>query len=153
MEKQITIEEIQNFEGKYPKQLWYLFTVEMWERFSFYTMQSLLVLYASAKVLSGGLGWSDADALRLVGYYGALVYVSPVIGGVIADKLIGRKWAVLSGSFIMMCGHAALAFPGEKAMYLGLALLITGCGLMKPAISAMVGEFFKNSETSRKDAS
>lgn len=137
----------------YPRGVIALSSVEMWERFSFYTMQSLLVLYASAKIVSGGLGWSDADALRLVGYYGALVYVSPVIGGVIADKVIGRKWAVLSGSFIMMCGHAALAFPGEKAMYLGLALLITGCGLMKPAISAMVGEFFKNSETSRKDAS
>ena len=64
----------------YPRGVIALSSVEMWERFSFYTMQSLLVLYASAKVLSGGLGWSDADALRLVGYYGALVYVSPVIG-------------------------------------------------------------------------
>jgi len=70
----------------YPRGVIALSSVEMWERFSFYTMQSLLVLYASAKVISGGLGWSDADALRLVGYYGALVYVSPVIGGVIADK-------------------------------------------------------------------
>lgn len=137
----------------YPRGVIALSSVEMWERFSFYTMQSLLVLYASAKVVSGGLGWSDAEALRLVGYYGALVYVSPVIGGVIADKVIGRKWAVLSGSFIMMCGHAALAFPGEKSMYLGLFLLIIGCGLMKPAISAMVGEFFSKNETSRKDAS
>jgi len=137
----------------YPRGVIALSSVEMWERFSFYTMQSLLVLYAAAKVTEGGLGWSQADALRLVGYYGALVYVSPIIGGVIADKVIGRKWAVLLGSFIMMCGHASLAFPGEKALYLGLALLITGCGLMKPAISAMVGEFFKPGETSRKESS
>lgn len=102
----------------YPRGVIALSSVEMWERFSFYTMQSLLVLYAAAKVTEGGLGWSQADALRLVGYYGALVYVSPIIGGVIADKVIGRKLAVLLGSFIMMCGHASLAFPGVKAMYL-----------------------------------
>lgn len=137
----------------YPRGVIALSSVEMWERFSFYTMQSLLVLYAAAKVGDGGLGWSQADALRLVGYYGALVYVSPIIGGVIADKLIGRKLAVLIGSIIMMFGHASLAYPGVKMMYLGLSLLIIGCGLMKPAISAMVGEFFKATETGRKDAS
>ncbi|RTL12718.1 MAG: MFS transporter [Neisseriaceae bacterium] len=137
----------------YPRGVIALSSVEMWERFSFYTMQSLLVLYATAKVGDGGLGWSQADALRLVGYYGALVYVSPIIGGVIADKLIGRKLAVLIGSIIMMFGHASLAYPGVKMMYLGLSLLIIGCGLMKPAISAMVGEFFKATETGRKDAS
>ncbi len=137
----------------YPRGVIALSSVEMWERFSFYTMQGLLVLYASAKVVNGGLGWSEADALRLVGYYGAIVYVTPIIGGVIADKMIGRKMAVLLGSIIMMFGHASLAFPGEKAMYLGLLLLVVGCGLMKPAISAMVGEFFKPGETSRKESS
>lgn len=137
----------------YPRGVIALSSIEMWERFSFYTMQSLLVLYAAAKVGDGGLGWSQAEALRLVGYYGALVYVSPIIGGVIADKLIGRKLAVLTGSIIMMFGHASLAYPGVKMMYLGLSLLIIGCGLMKPAISAMVGEFFKATETGRKDAS
>lgn len=137
----------------YPRGVIALSSVEMWERFSFYTMQGLLVLYAAAKIGDGGLGWSQADALRLVGYYGAFVYVSPIIGGVIADKLIGRKLAVLFGSIIMMFGHASLAYPGVKMMYIGLSLLIIGCGLMKPAISAMVGEFFKPTETGRKDAS
>lgn len=137
----------------YPRGVVALSSVEMWERFSFYTMQSLLVLYASAKITAGGLGWTDAAALRLVGYYGALVYVSPIIGGIIADKVIGRKLAVLFGSIIMMFGHAALAFHGEVAMYVGLALLIIGCGLMKPAISAMVGEFFTEKEATRKDSS
>ena len=137
----------------YPRGVIALSSVEMWERFSFYTMQSLLVLYASASLINGGLGWSEADALRLVGYYGALVYVSPIIGGIIADKIIGRKLAVLFGSITMMCGHAALAVPGKHMLYVGLVLLIIGCGLMKPAISALVGEFFKSTETSLKESS
>jgi POT family proton-dependent oligopeptide transporter len=137
---------------KYPRGVIALSSVEMWERFSFYTMQSLLVLYAAAKISDGGLGWSNANALLLTGYYGALVYVSPILGGVIADKLIGRKIAVLLGSIIMMCGHASLAFRGEPMMFTGIALLIIGCGLMKPAISAMVGEFFNAGEISRKES-
>lgn len=141
------------FKINYPRGVIALSSIEMWERFSFYTMQSLLVLYASAKISAGGLGWSDASALRLVGYYGALVYVSPIIGGLIADRIIGRKLAVFFGAIIMMCGHATLVVHGETALYIGLALLITGCGLLKPAISAMVGEFFTAKESSRKDAS
>ena len=137
---------------KYPRGVIALSSVEMWERFSFYTMQSLLVLYAAAKISDGGLGWTNAQALMLVGYYGALVYVSPIFGGIIADKVIGRKWAVLLGSIIMMVGHASLAFPGENMMYVGIAFLIVGCGLMKPAISAMVGEFFSSGEISRKES-
>jgi POT family proton-dependent oligopeptide transporter len=137
---------------KYPRGVIALSSIEVWERFSFYTMQGLLVLYASAKVSAGGLGWSDAEALRLTGYYGALVYVSPIIGGYIADKFIGHKWAVLLGSIIMMFGHASMAIHGQAAMFVGLALLICGCGLMKPAISSMVGEFFKPGESSQKES-
>ena len=137
---------------KYPRGVFALSSIEMWERFSFYTMQSLLVLYASAKIIDGGLGWSNADALKLVGYYGALVYISPIIGGAIADKWLGHKLAVFWGSLIMMFGHISLAFTGENAMYLGLALLISGCGLMKPAISAMVGAFFSAKEASYKES-
>lgn len=137
---------------KYPLGVISLSSVEMWERFSFYTMQSLLVLYAAAKISDGGLGWSNERALLLTGYYGALVYVSPIIGGIIADKIIGRKMAVLLGAIIMMFGHASLAFAGETMMYVGIALLITGCGLLKPSISAMVGEFFTNAETSAKES-
>lgn len=136
----------------YPRGVIALSSVEMWERFSFYTMQSLLVLYAAAKLSAGGLGWSEADALRLTGYYGALVYVSPIFGGIIGDRIIGRKMAVLFGSIIMMCGHASLAFHGDKPMFLGIGLLIVGSGLLKPTISAMIGEFFKPDENSRKEA-
>lgn len=139
-------------EIKYPRGVIALSSVEMWERFSFYTMQSLLVLYAAAKISDGGLGWTNAQALLLTGYYGALVYVSPILGGIIADKVIGRKVSVLLGGIIMMFGHASLAFHGETMMYMGILLLIIGCGLLKPAISAMVGEFFPASETSRKES-
>ncbi len=130
----------------YPRGVWALSSIEMWERFSFYTMQSILVLYAAAKVSHGGLGWTDAEAMRLTGFYGAAVYVSPVFGGYIADRIIGRKNSILFGSIIMMFGHLTLAFPGIIQLYLGLALLIVGCGLMKPAISAIVGEFYDNKE-------
>lgn len=137
---------------KYPRGVIALSSIEMWERFSFYTMQGLLVLYAAAKVSAGGLGWSAAEAMRLTGYYGAFVYISPIIGGYIADKIIGHKWSVLLGSIIMMFGHIAMTFHGEIFMYIGLALLIIGCGLMKPAISAMVGEFFKHGESAAKES-
>lgn len=137
---------------KYPRGVIALSSVEVWERFSFYAMQSLLVLYAAAKITDGGLGWSEANALRLVGDYGALVYVSPIIGGYIADKFIGHKWAVLLGSIIMMFGHAAMAVYGTVAMFIGVSLLIIGCGFMKPAISAIIGEFFKPDEVSAKES-
>ena len=137
----------------YPRGVIALSSIEMWERFSFYTMQSILVLYAAAAVTKGGLGWSNADAIRLTGTYGALVFASPLIGGFVADKFIGNKFAVLIGSFIMMCGHASLAVPGSvHALYSGLMLLVIGCGLMKPSISAMVGEFYSKTDEANKDS-
>lgn len=140
------------FLKNYPRGVLALSSIEVWERFSFYTMQSILVLYAAATVTKGGLGWSEADALRLTGIYGALVYASPLLGGVIADKLLGRKLAVFLGSVIMMCGHAALAFDTIFMLYLGLGLLVVGCGLMKPSISAMVGEFYARHDEANKES-
>ncbi len=129
-----------------------LSSIEMWERYSFYTMQAILVLYASAAINHGGLGWTEAQAMRLTGVYGALIYVSPLIGGWIADKILGRKSSILIGSAIMMCGHGVLAFHGEATLIIGLGLLIIGCGLMKPAISAMVGEFYSRHDEANKEA-
>lgn len=141
-----------NFLKTYPRGVLALSSIEMWERYSFYTMQSILVLYAAATVTKGGLGWTDAESLRLTGLYGALVYASPLFGGWLADKVFGRKLAVFMGSAIMMCGHAALAFHGVPALYLGLLLLVVGCGLMKPSISAMVGEFYGRHDEANKEA-
>jgi POT family proton-dependent oligopeptide transporter len=137
----------------YPRGVLALSSIEMWERFSFYTMQSILVLYAAAAINKGGLGWSNADAMQLTGIYGALVYASPLFGGWIADKILGNKLAVLLGSFIMMCGHGTLAIRGSvHAMYIGLLLLVIGCGLMKPSISAMVGEFYARHDEANKES-
>ena len=141
-----------NFLKTYPRGVLALSSIEMWERYSFYTMQSILVLYAAATLSHGGLGFSDAQSLRLTGIYGALVYVSPLFGGWLADRVLGRKFSVLLGSVIMMFGHASLAFHGIPALYLGLGLLVVGCGLMKPSISAMVGEFYKRHDEANKEA-
>ncbi len=141
-----------NFLKTYPRGVLALSSIEMWERYSFYTMQSILVLYAAATLAHGGLGFSEADSLRLTGIYGALVYVSPLFGGWLADRVFGRKLAILLGSVIMMFGHASLAFHGITALYIGLLLLVIGCGLMKPSISAMVGEFYGRHDEANKEA-
>lgn len=125
-----------------PRGVLALSSVEMWERFSFYTMQALLVLYASASIFKGGLGWSEAASLRLTGLYGSLVYVSPILGGILADRFIGRRNAVNLGAVIMCFGQLCLASRSNLGLYLGISLLILGCGLLKPTISAMVGEFY-----------
>jgi POT family proton-dependent oligopeptide transporter len=133
-----------------PKGVLALSSVEMWERFSFYTMQALLVLYASASTMQGGLGWSEAAALRLTGLYGSLVYVSPIVGGILADRFLGRRNAVNIGAALMCIGQMCLAFQSDKALYIGIGLLILGCGLLKPTISAMVGEFYDEHDQRRE---
>lgn len=133
-----------------PKGVLALSSVEMWERFSFYTMQALLVLYASATILQGGLGWSEAAALRLTGLYGSLVYVSPILGGILADRFIGRRNAVNLGAIFMCLGQICLAIWANYGLYVGIGLLILGCGLLKPTISAMVGEFYHEQDQRRE---
>ncbi|MFN7097872.1 MAG: peptide MFS transporter [Gammaproteobacteria bacterium] len=137
---------------KLPKGVWALSSVEMWERFSFYTMQALLVLYASASTMQGGLGWSEAASLRLTGLYGSLVYVSPILGGILADKFLGRRNAVNIGAVLMCIGQMCLALQADYGLYLGIILLILGCGLLKPTISAMVGEFYDEHDERRESA-
>ena len=141
-----------NFFKTYPRGVLALSSIEMWERYSFYTMQSFLVIYAAATIAHGGLGFSEEDSLRLTGIYGALVYVSPLFGGWLADRVFGRKLSVLLGSVVMMFGHVSLAFHGITALYIGLGLLVFGCGLMKPSISAMVGEFYQRHDEANKEA-
>lgn len=137
----------------YPRGVFALSTIEMWERFSFYSMQSILVLYAVAATTKGGMGWTNAEALRLTGLYGSLVYASPILGGLVADKLLGKKRAVIIGAIIMMCGHGILAISTHViSLYTALLFLIIGCGLMKPSISAMVGDFYGKHEEANKEA-
>ncbi len=133
-----------------PKGVLALSSVEMWERFSFYSLTTLLVLYASASVLEGGLGWADASALRLIAWYGSLVYVSPILGGLLADRIIGRRNSVNIGAMLMCLGQISIAIRAEYSLILGLTLLILGCGLLKPTISAMVGEFYEEKDLRRE---
>lgn len=130
--------------------LFVLFFTEMWERFSYYGMRALLVLFLVASMLDGGYGWERENALELYGIYTGLVYFTPLIGGIIADKLLGYRNAVVLGAFIMTLGHASLALEIPVFFYLGLLLLILGNGLFKPNISSIVGQLYANDEE-RKD--
>lgn len=130
--------------------LFVLFFTEMWERFSYYGMRALLVLFLVASLMDGGYGWERENALELYGIYTGLVYFTPLIGGIIADKLLGYRNAVVLGAFIMTLGHASLALEIPVFFYLGLLLLILGNGLFKPNISSIVGQLYANDEE-RKD--
>lgn len=129
----------------HPSGLFVLFFTEMWERFSYYGMRALLVLFLTTAIIDGGWEWERADATLLYGWYIGLVYLTPIIGGFIADKLLGFRNAVVLGAFIMTLGHAAMALEvfTDYFFYIGLLLLILGNGLFKPNISSIVGQLYK----------
>lgn len=137
----------------HPAALFILFFTEMWERFSYYGMRALLVVFLVSEIAKGGWGWTNADAMSLYGWYTMLVYATPLIGGMIADKLTGFKKAILIGALLMTLGHASMALEGFDAnfFYLGLALMILGNGMFKPNISSMVGQLYPDT-SSKKDA-
>ncbi|THD68843.1 MFS transporter [Robertkochia marina] len=137
----------------HPSGLFVLFFTEMWERFSYYGMRALLVLFLTSALLDGGWEWSNADALKLYGIYTGLVYLTPILGGLVADKLMGYRKAVALGALVMTLGHASMALEGITGsfFYLGLALLIIGNGLFKPNISSIVGQLYKT-QGKEKDA-
>ncbi|AJR02301.1 peptide MFS transporter [Siansivirga zeaxanthinifaciens] len=137
-----------------PIGLYILFLTEMWERFSYYGMRALLVLYMTTSALGddargAGLGWSSKEALALYGWYTMLVYVMSIPGGMIADKLIGQKKAVLWGAIILCIGHGILVLTDIWAFYAGLGFVILGVGLLKPNISTMVGGLYKEGDIRR----
>ena len=149
MEKEITLDQIQNFEGKYPKQLWYLFTVEMWERFCFYGMRGVLTIFMADKLL--GLALSDKDANLKYGAIQAFVYAFTFLGGIFADKILGFKKSLVFGGIVMIVGNLLIAFSPQQFFYLGITLSIIGTGFFKPNISSMVGELYKEGDP-RRDA-
>ena len=110
----------------HPVGLFMLFFTEMWERFSYYGMRALLVLYLISEVTGDnpGLGWSKGDASSLYGWYTMLVYITPIIGGILADRLLGFRKAIMIGAVLMTLGHLSLAFQPMPAFYLGLVLLV-----------------------------
>ena len=128
----------------HPRGLYVLFTAEMWERFSYYGMRALLILY-----LTKHLKMTDDDAGMIYGTYVGLVYVTPIFGGYLADRFLGQRKAILVGGMVMALGHFAMAF--ESFLYLALGLLIVGNGFFKPNISTMVGNLYTKDDP-RRDA-
>ena len=129
--------------------LFVLFFTEMWERFSYYGMRVLFVVFLLEEAFNGDV-WNRADAAALYGIYTGFVYFTPMLGGIIADKYLGYRRAVLLGAFIMTLGHALLAFETEYFWYTGLLCLIVGNGFFKPNISSIVGQLYAG-ESERKD--
>ena len=132
--------------------LFLLFFTEMWERFSYYGMRALLVLFLVSEFADGGWAWSRKGALELYALYTGLVYLTPILGGIIADKFLGARGAVLLGAFLMTLGHASMAFDTPIFFYIGLSLLITGNGFFKPNISSLVGQLYANSPEKKDGA-
>ncbi len=135
----------------HPTGLYVLFFTEMWERFSYYGMRAILVLYLVAATNDGnaGLGWTNVEALALYGWYTMFVYVASIPGGWIADKFLGQKKSVLYGGILLVAGHSILAVEEMWAFYTGLGLIIGGVGLLKPNISTMVGGLYKQGDIRR----
>ncbi|WP_093364055.1 peptide MFS transporter [Sphingobacterium wenxiniae] len=129
----------------HPAGLFVLFFTEMWERFSFYGMRVLLIQFLTASVLGAnpGWGWSAEQAGALYGTYAMLLYITPIFGGVIADKYIGSRAAVIIGAAIMTLGHAAMAFDSPAMFFIGLGCLVIGTGFFKPNMPAILGEMYK----------
>src|SRR5215213_2684936 len=122
----------------HPRGLGLLFVAEMWERFSYYGMRALLVLY-----LVNALRWDSARAANLYGTYTMLVYLTPLIGGYLADRLIGTRRSLVLGGAIIAAGHFTMAVPGMTTFYTGLGLIIVGTGFFKPNVSTMVGQIYR----------
>ncbi|HET7361876.1 MAG TPA: peptide MFS transporter, partial [Salinimicrobium sp.] len=136
----------------HPPSLFILFFTEMWERFSYYGMRALLVLFLVTSVTGGGWGWERKEALQLYAVYTGLVYLTPIIGGWIADKFTGYRKAVILGASIMTIGHACMAAETNAFFYAGLAFLIIGNGLFKPNISSIVGQLYSNNSEKKDSA-
>ncbi|MBT5064905.1 MAG: peptide MFS transporter, partial [Proteobacteria bacterium] len=128
-----------------------LFLTEMWERFSYYGMRAILILFMVTTVNNGGLGLSVSDAGAIYGIYTSMVYLACLPGGWCADRLIGQRNATLIGGVIIMLGHILLAIPGMSYFLSGLFALIVGTGLLKPSISSMVGQLY-GKDDQRRDA-
>ncbi len=135
----------------HPRGLATLYFTEMWERFSYYGMRALLILFMTASVEKGGLGFTDSKSGAIYGLYTAMVYMVSLPGGWIADRILGQRKSVLYGGIVIACGHFCMAMPGLTLFYIGLGLIVIGTGLLKPNISTMVGALY-TPEDNRRDA-
>jgi len=135
----------------HPRGLSTLFFTEMWERFSYYGMRGFLILYLTAAVTSGGLGFDVKDGARIYALYTSTVWLTPIVGGFIADRFLGQYRSVLIGGIIIALGHFTLAFHAVAFFYMGLTLIVIGTGMLKPNVSTLVGSLYEASDQ-RRDA-
>lgn len=135
----------------HPKGLYTLFFTEMWERLGYYGMRALLVLFMAAAVVDGGLGLDDRTAAAIYGLFTCGVYLAALPGGWVADRLLGSRRAVTLGGCVIAAGYFTLSLPRSETFYLGLILVVMGTGLLKPNISAMVGQLYPE-DAARRDA-
>jgi POT family proton-dependent oligopeptide transporter len=133
--------------SRHPKGLYLLFATEMWERFSYYGMRQLLVLY-----LITSLGWQPADSSSVYKWYTSLVYLTPLLGGFLADRYLGLRASIVAGGVLMAIGHFLMAFPSLAALYAALGFLIAGNGFFKPNISTLVGRMYTENDPRRDSA-
>ena len=127
--------------SKHPKGLMILFFTDMWERFSYYGMNSILVLFLVSDI-RGGFGWDDGKALTLLGVYSMMVYMMSIPGGMIADRFLGQRKAVMIGGALLCAGHLMMAWPARWTFYTALGLLVLGVGLLKPNITTLVAGLY-----------
>ncbi len=149
-DKTLTLDQIQDFKGKYPKQIWFMFLVEMWERFCFYGMRGVLTIFMADK-LTGGLGLSEKAANLQYGTIQAFVYAFTFLGGMFADKVLGFKRSLVFGALVMIAGNFIIAMNPHDFFYLGITCSVIGTGFFKPNITSMVGFLYKDGDT-RRDA-
>jgi proton-dependent oligopeptide transporter, POT family len=143
----LTTNENDFFKSKvlgHPAGLFVLFFTEMWERFSFYGMRALLVMFFTSTLTDGGWNWTREQAMALFGSYVGLVYLSTMMGGYFADKVIGYRWAVVIGALLMTLGHGSMALESPFFIYSGLILLVFGNGFFKPNMTSIVSEMYKD---------
>ena len=139
--------------AKHPKGLYVLFFTEMWERFGYYLMLGIFSLYMLDSVDNGGMGFSAIKKSDIYGTYLGLVYLTPFIGGLLADRVFGFRKSVVAGGLLMAAGYLALAIPGETSFYVALLLIILGNGFFKPNISVLVGNLYNDDKyRANKDA-
>ncbi|CAN5503361.1 peptide MFS transporter [soil metagenome] len=135
----------------HPRGLFNLFFTEMWERFSYYGMRAILVLYMVAAVSDGGLALTNKEAGHIYGLYTMAVYLSALAGGFVGDKVLGARRAVLIGGIIIACGHFTIAFASITTLFIGMVLIVLGTGLLKPNMATIVGGLYKPGDM-RRDA-
>jgi len=136
----------------HPVGLYVLFFTEMWERFSYYGMRALLVMFFTASLTDGGWGWPREHAYAIFGTYTSLVYLSTLLGGYFADKKIGYRYAVAIGALLMTLGHGAMAIETPFFIYLGLTLLVFGSGFFKPNMTSIISEMYKGKDEKKDGA-